>query len=108
MQKILGLFAEEKEHSLSEILEKEVDEKYLISPKSIARLYSIEGRKIFYRCACPGRVACHLSGLPVALLRIRKMTPLEYERAMGFPDGWTDIDIQCSETPSYRKSQRKS
>jgi len=93
MQKTLVFYADDPGHSLSEVLEKEVLQKYLLSSKSVKRLYRVEGHKIFCRCACLGRVAHRLNDLPVASLRIRKLTPLEYERVMGFPDNWTLVDI---------------
>ena len=82
---------EGKERSLSDVLSLEVHPKYLISQKSVERLYKVEGMKMFSRCACLGKVASHLKDLDPASLRVRKLTPLEYERAMGFPEGWTDI-----------------
>jgi len=77
-----------------------VHPKYLISQKSIDRLFKTEGVKMFSRCASLGKVGSVLKDLdPVSLkhppltLRVRKLTPLEYEKAMGFPEGWTDTGI---------------
>ena len=81
-----------KEPSLSDILEPEVQERYWISQQSIDRLLESEGARMYSRCACLGRAAFHWSGLEPASLsriRVRKLTPLEQERAMGFPDNWT-------------------
>ena len=33
---------------------------------------------------------------------VRKLTPLECERLQGFPDGWTDIYDETSDTPRYK------
>lgn len=33
---------------------------------------------------------------------VRRLTPLEYERLQGFPDGWTDVD-GMSDTQRYRQ-----
>jgi DNA (cytosine-5)-methyltransferase 1 len=34
--------------------------------------------------------------------RIRRLTPLECERLMGFPDGWTDVE-GMSDTQRYKQ-----
>ena len=77
-----------KGRSLSDILEAEVDEKYLLSQKSIDRLYAQEGVKTLHRCCYLGRVESLLNAYPLASLRIRKLTPVEYERALGYPEAW--------------------
>ena len=75
-----------------DILETDVPARYWIRPQSLARLFKAEGPKMFSRCACPGKAGYPWNALAAASLSIRKLTPLEYERAMGFPDGWTALD----------------
>ena len=74
--------------SLSDILEVEVDERYLLSQVAIDRLYAQEGVKTLHRCCYLGKVESLLKDYPRASLRIRKLTPVEYERALGYPEGW--------------------
>ena len=80
------------ERSLSDILEPDVDEKYWISEGAQDRLFAQEGAKMFSRCASRGKAGYPWSVLGLAsrsIVHIRKMTPLEQERAMGIPDNWT-------------------
>ncbi len=74
-------------------LEANTDPKYWISRGAIDRLFAQEGAAIFSRCACPGKAGFPWKDLAPALLsqiRVRKLTPLEQERAMGLPDNWTE------------------
>ena len=77
--------------SLLDILEAEVDETYLLSQHTMERLLKQGAGEILSRCACPGAEGLTLKDLDQPLL-VRKLTPLEYERAMGFPDNWTNLD----------------
>lgn len=36
---------------------------------------------------------------------LRRLTPVEYERLQGFPDGWTDIPGRRKETPNEWRYQ---
>ena len=77
--------------SLLDILEAEVDETYLLSQHTMNRLLKQGEGAILSRCACPGAEGLTLKDLDQPL-SVRKLTPLEYERAMGFPDNWTNLD----------------
>jgi site-specific DNA-cytosine methylase len=93
MPQILEPTHAENERSLSDILQNQVPEKYWITQNSIDRLLKSEGAKMFSRCASRGRAGFPWKDLEPALLsqvRVRKLTPLESERAMGFPDNWTE------------------
>jgi hypothetical protein len=91
MPLILGPHAAVAALTLSDVLLPEVPSRYLISQKAVDRLYGVEGMKMYSRCSCLGKAVSRLSDSHRASLRIRKLTPLEYERAMGFPEGWTDL-----------------
>lgn len=91
-QMFLGLTQDEHVYSLLDILEPTVDPAYLITAKSLRRNIEVGGVKILSRCACPGQVDLTLKDLDHASFTIRKLTPLECERAMGIPDNWTQID----------------
>lgn len=77
--------------SLLDILEARPHGRYFLNQSQWYRLFKQEGSRTFYRCACPGPVVSRLNDLAPALsFQIRKLTPLECERAMNMPDGWTE------------------
>ena len=85
-----GFQPAEREFSLLDILESSVKPAYFVSKSSVERLLKQTEKKIFSRCAFPGAVALHSKDWEAQLFVIRKLTPLECERAMGFPDLWTE------------------
>ena len=82
---------DENVYSLLDILEVEVDETYLVNPDSLRRILKQGEDVILSRCACPGAAGLTWNDLAQPL-SVRKLTPLECERAMGFPDNWTNLD----------------
>jgi DNA (cytosine-5)-methyltransferase 1 len=57
-----------------------------------------------YLSVCSGIEAASVAWEPPAWA-VRRLTPLECERLMGLPDGWTDIPWRggrASDAPRYR------
>lgn len=108
--------------TLSDILEKNVDEKYYLSPQQIEKFKYLRGSKKIERTNAQGKKYFYSEGamsevdkldLPARTMltsegtvnrsshiivdpetnRIRRLTPLECERLNQFPDNWTNTGI---------------
>lgn len=81
---------QEEDCILLDILQtSEVPQKYYLDQTKSAQYYKKEKpEQILNRCALDGTVDLPLNDLDNVSLR--KLTPIEQERLMGFPDNWTE------------------
>ena len=77
--------------SLSEVLEPTPPDDCFLTSSASANYYLTQNfAQVRSRCAWVGMGDYPLSGSGNVCLR--KLTPLEQERVMGFPDNWTNLD----------------
>ena len=97
-QNSLELLEQEEDCLLSDVLETSgVHPKYYLDQTKSAQWFrQNKPQELLNRCALDGMEGCHLKDLDSVFLR--KLTPLEQERIMGFPDNWTNLDTEHSVT----------
>jgi len=79
--------------SLSEVLDPMPPADYFFTTSESAEYYLREKpQEVLSRCASDGKADYRSKGLGNASLR--KLTPQEQERVMGFPEGWTNLDTE--------------
>ena len=93
-QDTLESLTDDEECSLLPVfLTLEVHQKYYLDQTKSAKFYRENKKKeIDSRCVSDGTVDFPLSDLDNVFLR--KLTPLEQERVMGFPENWTNTDTE--------------
>jgi hypothetical protein len=97
-QDISMWLAPDQERGLSEVLQTQIPQKYYLEKAKSAQWYKKnKPKEILSRCASDGTADCLSKDLDSVFLR--KMTPLEQELAMGYPENWTNTDTEPLEMP---------